>query len=529
MEKGTDAGAPGAPAVALTGRRPIEGLPAELPEAAHRYLAALPAGRIVAFPLAPLDRTGIPVWFIALFLDDPSFKGALPSGIGYGATDDEAIIGALAEIAENFLPSVAMMKRAAQRVEATSYDALVARQGRDRVADPLMLCLPAGSPVGRDTPLDWTPAVRARDGETVYVPLDIAAIDWFELRKGYEPFTTLITNGLGAGPDVPFALGHGILECLQRDGNGLLFRALDQGVVLDTDAGLGPETRAMLDRLASLGIRALPKFATDEFGLTNLYVVGHDAAGFEPPAPIALSACGEACDPDRDRALRKALLEFQAARVRKAFSHGPLTDAARVAPAGYVQDFLDRAMPSLDLEEGRALAAMMDWAARPADDLREFLSETVYSERARKPFAELPTTEAPDAYSRGRIARERLEEAGFDVLYVDGSPENGEVGVVKAIVPGLEVETMSYYRIGERNAKKLIARDHPLVRFGEETETLRPVRLTPEALERFGGRQPLFDTALADAIVGPLYPLYREPESHHAPFRLEAKARKGAA
>ncbi len=84
-------------------------------------------------------------------------------------------------------------------------------------------------------------------------------------------------------------------------------------------------------------------------------------------------------------------------------------------------------------------------------------------------------------------------------------------------MPGLEVETMSYYRIGERNTKKLLDRDHPLITFGTESETLRPVRLTPEALERFGG-QPLFDVALAERIVGRHYPLYREPESHHAPL-----------
>ena len=36
-----------------------------------------------------------------------------------------------------------------------------------------------------------------------------------------------------------------------------------------------------------------------------------------------------------------------------------------------------------------------------------------------------------------------------------------------------------------------------------------------EAVERLGG-QPFFDTALADRIVGPLYPVYREPEAHHA-------------
>ena len=502
-------------------RRVIEGLPERLPEAVRAYLDILPEGRIVGFNLAPLDRTGVPVWFVSLFLDDPFFVGAMPSGIGYGATDDEALIGAVAEIAENLMPSLAVLPR---KKERGSYDDLVRVHGAKSVADPLTLCLPAGSEVGRGTVLEWTQAIRHATGETVLVPLDIAATDYFELSPDYKPFTNLITNGLGAGPDVPFALGHGVLELLQRDGNGLLFRALDQGVMLDVSEGLGPETRAMLARLDDLGIKALPKFATDQFGLTNIYVVGYDRNLADAPAPVALSACGEACDPDRERALRKALLEFQAARVRKSFGHGPLAFAERVTPPGYVSSFIEKALPSLDLEESRALKAMLDWIERPAEDLRAVFADTVYSERSTKKFSELPSTPAPDGHARGKIACDRLLEAGFDVLYVDCSPPGGAVGVVKAIVPGLEVETMSYYRIGARNTAKLIARDHPLIRFGTPSDTLRPVRLTPEALERFGG-QPLFDTALAERIVGDHYPLYREPESHHAPFRLEQRRR----
>ncbi|MHC2000755.1 YcaO-like family protein [Methylobacterium sp. CM6241] len=502
------------------GPRIIEGLPASLPEPVRAYLDILPKGRIVGFPLAPLDRTGIPVWFVSLFLDDPFFIGAMPSGIGYGATDDEALIGAVAEIAENLMPSLAVMPR---KKERGSYNDLAKVFGAAAVADPLTLCLPAGSPVGRDTVLEWTPSVRPRTGETVLMPLDIAATDYFELSEGYKPFTNLITNGLGAGPDVDFALGHGLLELLQRDGNGLLFRALDQGVMLDLD-GIGPENRAMLDRLDDLGIRALPKFATDQFGLTNIYVVGYDRNPADAPVPVALSACGEACDPDRERALRKALLEFQAARVRKAFGHGPLSFAERVTPPGYVQAFIQKALPSLDLEESRALRAMLEWIVLPPEGLRDVLKDSVYCERSTKAFTDLPTAPAPDGHARGRIARERLEASGFDVLYVDCSPPGGGVGVVKAIVPGLEVETMSYHRIGERNTAKLIERDHPLITFGEPSETKLPVRLTPEAIERLGG-QPLFDIAMADEIVGRHYPLYREPESHHAPFRLEQQGR----
>ncbi len=506
-------------------------LPADLPEAARRYIDGLPSGRFVGFPMTPLDTTGVPAWKVGLFLDDVhGLAGAMPSGYGYGTTDAQAIIGAVAEIAEMICPTL-RLRDEPRRI--LSYDDLVREVGHGRAVDPLALGLPAGSPVTRATPLAWIEAIRARTGEGVWVPMDVAACDFFELPPGYQPFTTLITNGLGAGPDVDWAVGHGLLECLQRDGNGLLFRALDAGVLLNLDgADVGPEARALLDRLDGLGITVLPKFATDEFGLTNLYVVGYDRGA--PRVPIMLSACGEACDPDPRRALHKALLEFCSARVRKTYGHGPLGEALGVAPPGYVDDFVRTALPSLELEESRALGAMMGWTDMGADALKRALEGSVFSVRSRKPFGELPGADrqpspAPsDTRSRGRIARERLEAAGFDVLYVDCSPRDGSFGVVKVIVPGLEVETMSYYRIGERNTRKLLERGSPLVVFGRESDTRRPVRLSPDAMDRLspltGGRPPLFDTAEADRIVGPLYPLYREPEAHHVAFRLQQRA-----
>ena len=500
----------------------MTGLPDDLPDAARAYIAALPKGRLVGFPMTALDRTGVPAWKVALFLDDEGkLPGNMPSGYGYGTTDGEAIVGALAEIAEAICPTLRLMETPWRR---GSYRHLAAEVGRDLIVDPLTLCPPAGSPVDHDTTLAWTEAVRARTGERVLVPLDVAATDWFELPPDYMPFTTLITNGLGAGPDLDWAVGHGLLECLQRDGNGLLFRALDQGVVLDCGDDLDAETRALLDHIDGCGITVLPKFATDEFGLANVYVVGFDRPGHGPRVPIMLSACGEACDPDRNRALRKALLEFCSARVRKTYGHGPLAEALSVAPPGYVQDFVARALPSLDLEESRALKEMMAWARDDGSTVRRALDQTVFSIRSHKPFGDLPAVSLADTRERGAFARHRLEAAGFDVLYIDGSPPGGTIAVAKVIVPGLEVETMSYSRIGERNTHKLIERDSPLIRFGTESETRRPVRLTEAASERLrpltGGRPPLFDVGEAERIVGPLYPLYREPEAHHVALRL---------
>ncbi|WP_157176230.1 YcaO-like family protein [Sphingomonas prati] len=485
------------------------GLPEGLGAAAHRYLDAFPAGDVVAFPIDPLDRLGLPVWVVALFPEDPALAGIMPYGVGYGATEEAAVLGGLGEIAEMVWPTLTLGTRTKT---SGSYTALVASLGERGVADPLTLCLPAGSSVGRETVLDWVEAKRWADGSTVLVPIDLAAYSAKELAPGYRPFTTIISNGMGAGPDLDWAVGHGLCEILQRDGNGLVFRALDNGVLLDLDGKLPASTTAILDRFAGAGIRAIPKFATDQFGLPNLYCVGIDEAA-PPAAPIMVTACGEACHADRVQALEKCLTEFAASRARKAFAHGPADLVARVAPEGYVARFLAQSGGAAKSSDSRAFDAMRDWTGRDAGELRGWLADSVLSERATMRFDALPSQPAADGHARAARARAAVEAAGFDILYVDMSPSDGSVTVVKVIVPGMEVETMSYARIGTRNTEKLLAVDSPQIGFGAETDSLRRIRLTPEDAERLG--HPLFDVAAAERIVGPLYPLYREPEAHH--------------
>ena len=489
----------------------MTGLPANLGPAAKAYVAGMPKGEIVAFPITGLDRVGLPVWIVALFPEDPRLADVMPYGVGYGTTDEQAVLGGLGECMEMIYSVLTLPE--AKRTRAT-WTALTASLGADAVADPLTLGLPAGSPVGRDTTLEWIEGRRLRDDATVLVPIDVVALNDKELTAGYTPFTTLITNGMGAGPDLDWAIGHGLMELLQRDGNGLLFKALDRGVALDLPEPLPPTIATILERFEHAGIRAMPKFATDEFGLCNVYCVGLEKDGREPPLPIMVTACGEACHPDRERALAKAMCEFAASRVRKAFSHGPGDFVRGAGPRDYVERFLRQAGAGVGTQEGRALRAMRDWSERRPAEIRGWLADTMHAVRGRKAFDTLPTTPAEGSREAGTIARARVEAAGIDVLYVDLTPPGAPISVVKVIAPGLEVETMSYGRIGERNTRKLIERGDPLIKFGAPSDSLKPVRLTPEAVARFGG-QPLFDTALAERIVGPLYPLYREPEAHH--------------
>ena len=488
----------------------MTGLPSKLPPAAKAYLDAFPKGEIVAFALTSLDTIGIPVWVVALFPEDPVLEGIMPYGVGYGTSDEQAVLGALGEIAEMVFPTLSLSARAKTRA---SYRELVGVHGADAVTDPLTLCLPAGSPVDRNAVLEWVEARRWADNSSVLVPIDLAAYSANELSSGYRPFTTIISNGMGAGPDLAWAVGHGLLELLQRDGNGLLFRALDQGVLLDLPGDLPASTQAILAKFDAADIAVMPKFATDEFGIANLYCTGAERNGGEPSAAIMLTGCGEAAHPDRGQALDKALCEFAASRVRKAFVHGSTTFAERVAPPNYIARFLARAGGAAPSSDPRALDAMRAWNRASSADLRQWLADTVHAVRSHKPFDTLPIANVPDAQVRSRLVLDAVLGQGFDVLYVDMSPPGAPLATVKVIVPGLEVETMSYGRIGERNAYKLLQRDTGLVGFGGSSGDRLPIRLTPKAIARLGG-VPWFDVARAAQIVGPLYAMYREPEAH---------------
>ncbi len=486
-----------------------------VPDIARAYMDAMPAGEWWLFDMSPLDRTGVPAWKAALFPHDPSAAGCeMQQGTGYGETHDRAIIAAVAECYEEVHARLGFARM--PQVEG-SYDQLVRGRGRQGVADPLELCLPAGSSVGRETPLRWVEARRWFSGDAVLVPVDLAALSTDALPADYRPFTTLITNGLGAGPTREWARAHGLFELLQRDGNGLFFRALDPGVRLTLDDTLPSDLRAVIDRVASAGIDLLPKFATDEFGLVNLYVVGGDRGPGALPVPIAMTGGGEASDLDRHSALRKAVLEYAHARARKAFTFGPIETIRAVMPPGYWERVEPRTRRAARDTEPRQVDAFRHWLSLDGPALHDLLADPVFTVRSERPFASLATSDITTPEEKGDEAARRLVAAGFDPLVLEWTDADAPMHAARVIVPRLEVETMSYGRIGERGVAKLVTQDSPLIRWGEPDAHRRPVRLTPEALERIGG-QPLFDMNEAERIVGGLYPLYREPGSHEMMF-----------
>lgn len=475
------------------------------------YRAALPSGTLLDFPVTALDRISVASWSLTFWPDDGPDSGAH----GYGLTDTEARTGAYGELSE-VVHAATALRRLPRRI--ASYRALVGECGGRGVLDPVAACLDAGSAYTPDLPLEWVPVTRHGTGETVWAPAEFVAIQPADLGPGARLITP-ITNGLGAGLSLDQALAHGLLELVQRDGNSVNFRAMARGTVVDLDAVTDETTRMLLGWLDADGVDVLVKLASMDFGIADLYVVGMDR---EPTGdPLMAAACGEAAHPDRDTALRKALLEFCAARARLAFTHGLLGPVETVAPPGYLDIYRHHYSP--DGEEPRALATMRHWRMFTNDAMRRHLSDTVLSDTERIPFASLPTVpgSSDDKTALVRLIADRLMSEGLDILYADCSPPDAPgVHVVKAIVPGLEVETMSYYRIGARNLARLLARGGDLVGLGDPPADTLPILLTEQGRERIGGPAWL-DPHAVDRVVGPLYALYREPGRHAAAFAAE--------
>ena len=488
----------------------------ELREVADAFRATMPRdGEVTVFRIDALDRIGIPVAQANLLLpNEPATMG-----YGYGFDPVEAEVGALGELCEEV--HVGRWVQEAPRAVA-SYAELARARGTGGVADPLTLCLPAGSPYTPDMPLNWVEARRWPSDEAVMVPREWIAAYPYQLR---EPARLImpITNGLGAGFDHAHAIAHGVMELLQRDGNAVAYRALDQGVVVELDTVAEPAVAALLATLRGLGIGVTVKLAATDFGIPNLYVVGDDG---HPAVPVQITSCGEAAHPDRARSLRKALLEFCGSRSRKAATHGPIDAVRRVMPREMVERQLAVAM--LEEEERRALDAMAEWVAQEPAELRRRLADSVFAERRRVPFSALPDSgPGPVANSEDRLhwLHQRLAAEGLDILWVDCSPPGTPVRVVKTVVPGLESETMSYRRLGWRGVRRLRERADPLLLDGPRDGALR-VLLRPEDEARVGGPA-WFDAALADRMVAGLYPMYRESGPFSAQLLLQRQ--RGAA
>ena len=487
-----------------------------LSETLHTFQNAIADGEAHEFELTALDRLGIPLWGAFVWAKDGDFS----DGFGYGAGDLGARVSAWGEVLENYYATNSL-RRMPRRT--ASYAELL-KLG-ERAVDPVELCLDAGADYTPDKKIVWTRGFSFPENEEVWLPLEAVAIASSDIANEISPenfLLTPITNGLGAGVNRAQALAHGILEQVQRDGDSVTFRAMDEGVKIELDQVENEETRRLLQFLDEQNIEVIVKLAEISCGMPVIYVVGYDRNIDDAPFQLSLSACGEAAHPDREVALSKALREYVSSRARKRFMHGSLAEMKRVAPEKYAARVLGDQSAG---DESRALKSVLEWLKMSRREFFETISSPLFDVRKTVKFSTLPTVTAQEISSPEKILDllvERMKAENLKIYYADFTPENVDFAVVKAIVAGLEVETMSYNRIGRRNLKRLLERGRREPQFadlvgigdsGAKPTDMLKIHLTADDEKAVDGAAWLSPSAIERA-VGKLYALYREPNGH---------------
>ena len=461
---------------------------------------AAPARDVTVFRIDGLDRIGIPVVQANLILpDEPA-----TTGYGYGFTEEEAAVGALGELCEEV--HVGTWLARAPRVVA-SYAELARARGARGVVDPLTLCLPAGSAYTPEMPLSWVEgaalalrrggAGAARVGRGLPLPA----------RARPARLITPITNGLGAGFDLrarhrPRAAGAAPARRQRRHlprarpGRGGGPR---RGGGARGRGAARPPARASASTSRS-------KLACTDFGLSNLYVVGDDRG--EPRAPIQVTACGEAAHPDRARAPAQGA----AGVLRLALPQGGHPRPDRRGAARHAARLRRAADRRRHARARRRAARSTRWRTgsrrtRPSCAGASPAPSSPSAAACRSPPCPTPAPAAGRATARTACAcsADRLAAEGLEPIWVDSRRAGTPVKVVKAIVPGLESETMSYDRIGWRGVRRLRERGDPLLLDGAARR--RASACGSARRTRRGSAAPPGSTpALADRMVGRALP-----------------------
>lgn len=487
-------------------------------ETLEKFRRAIPVREVYEFSTTALDRLGIPLVCVAAWTQ----SGAYYDGFGYGAGETGASLGAWGEIMESYFADEYL--RNAPRIEA-SFEELK-RNGRKAVEPPL-LCLNAGSRYAPDRELTWLEINNLRAAENgenkTLVPLEATAVypaHAAEIPADNQLFRP-ITNGLGAGASLAQAIAHGALETVQRDGNCVTFRAMDLGQRIELDAVKSAETRELLAFLDRENIEIIPKLAGIVAGIPVIYVVGYDRDLNQVEFSMQISACGEAAHPDREIALNKALREYVSGRARKHFMHGTLDKLARVAPPEYIEKMTG---DDLGKQESRALEAVLDWAQASNEEIFRRIESPILETRSTVKFSDLPTAEFANGDWEAILEYLQTQlktHLDTEILYADFSGAAPEgVFVVRAVVPKMEGETMSYGRIGRRNLERLLERQkqdesiETMVGYGDIAA--RPANaLKIHLTEADAALYPnaWLDSQAVEKQVGEFYALYREPES----------------
>ena len=163
---------------------------------------------------------------------------------------------------------------------------------------------------------------------------------------------------------------------------------------------------------------------------------------------------------------------------------------------------------------------MVGWLTGSRAELRAKLDNNVFLERSRVGADSLPAKSFDTLEAQWKYLLRELAVEGLTPYVFRSTTTGGHCHVVKVIIPGIEQELGSYHRIGERNVRRLLERDDIQLIAREAGPGRKRILLTKEAEERLGGSVWLEADKL-DALVEPVYALYREPTGHAARYAID--------
>lgn len=248
----------------------------------------------------------------------------------------------------------------------------------------------------------WIEAIDLGAGMPRWVPYEMVDTDYTEAPNGGHCAFPRSTNGLASGNNVTEATCHAICELIERDATTLWHHG-SQSVRVDPATVDDARCLEAMGRFSEAGIDVGIWDITSDVGVACFHCAICEAGA--QPGHIGL---GDGCHPDRAIALLRALTE--AAQTRLTYISGArddlepeeFTDAALRARGQYVRDKIDQSAPT------------GNFATCPSNATESFEGDLDWL-----------------------IAR--LAAVGMDqVLAVDLTQDGIGIGVVRAVIPGLE-------------------------------------------------------------------------------------------
>lgn len=360
-----------------------------------------------------LDKIGIPVY--ASIRPDGA-EGALCVHAGKGFTHDEAKIGAYMEAIEFSFSELG--RNVAHWTMSTPLAVVKSFGGQIRFSD---FCPRRGSKVQADSPLAVVAATEILTGlGEVLLPAELIYHP-FSDNPGVRLYGTT-TNGLASGNTVREAVVHGLAEVMERHVRSLDVM-VDKSVFVDT-AGAPVKVRSMVEKIEAAGLTVALRYSENEFGLPyfSSYVMEPDEHH-----PIAIAA-GMGFHPISEVAAIRAIAE--AVQGRLSHIHGGRDDIIK----------------RVRLAEQLGRDTELDYIRRS----RASALSNVNSIR----FEEVPSPEVATVDDALSCLFDSLGCTGMKhVAYVQLTPENYPVQVIKVVVPGAEMFEYELDRVGERLMK----------------------------------------------------------------------------